>query len=47
MFQTEVVEKIKTHIFGNRAVYDIIWKKKIVELDTDDNVAHEHFTLDT
>jgi len=33
MFQTKVVEKIKTHIlrsitlFENRAVYDITWKK--------------------
>jgi len=28
MFQTEVVEKIKTHFFfsENRAVYEIMWK---------------------
>jgi len=34
MFQTKVVEKIKTHIlcsvffFENRAVYEIMWEKK-------------------
>ena len=39
MFQTNVVEKVKTHIlcsnpppFLNRAVYEIIWKN-IIELD--------------
>jgi len=38
MFQTNVVEKIKTHLlcpitfFLNRAVYDIMWKN-IVEPD--------------
>jgi len=38
MFQTKVVDKIKTHtsrsitFFDNRAAYEIMWKKKIVEL---------------
>jgi hypothetical protein len=36
MFQTEVVEKIETHIllfltfFGNRAVYEKMWKNIVV-----------------
>jgi len=51
MFETKVVEKIKTHIFWSinfRAVYNIIWKKycKIGEA-RDDNMAHAHFTLGT
>jgi len=36
MFQTDVVEKIKTHIltyvtffFENRAIYEIIWKNMV------------------
>ena len=32
MFQAKVVEKIKTHFFENRAVYEIMWKS-ILELD--------------
>jgi hypothetical protein len=37
MFQTKVVEKIKTHIFGSvnlffeyRTVYEVIWKNIVV-----------------
>jgi hypothetical protein len=53
MFQTNVVEKIKTHIlcsviffFGNRAVYEIVWKN-IVERDRPqiENAVHAHCTL--
>ena len=54
MFQTKVVEKIKTNIlfsitflFENRVVYGIIWEKysKTGEA-TYDNKAHAHFLLD-
>jgi hypothetical protein len=53
MFQTKVVEKIKTHIlcsvffFEYRAVCEIMWKKysKAGEV-TDDNMAHAHRVLD-
>jgi hypothetical protein len=54
MFQTKVVEKIKTHIlclffvFGNRAVYEIMWKKYCrAGQATDDNMAHAHCMLNT
>jgi hypothetical protein len=40
MFHTKAVKKVKTHIlcsktflFENLAVYEIMWRKKIVELD--------------
>jgi len=56
MFQTNVVEKIKTHIlysvtlFENRAVCEIMWKNKVSRAGqgraTDGNVAHEHCMLD-
>ena len=46
-------EKIKTHIlcsiiffFEIRALYEIMWKN-IVQLDTDDSLAHAHWMLDT
>ena len=55
MFQTRVVEKVKTHTLcsvilffsENFAVYGIMWKN-IVERGqaTDDNMAHEHCALD-
>ena len=54
VFLTKVVEKIKTYIscsttfffFGNRAVYEIMWKN-IVQPDqaTDGNMAHAHCML--
>ena len=54
MFQTKVVEKIKTHIlcsvtfFENLAVYKIMWKKYCRNGQaTDDNMEHAHFILDT
>ena len=54
MFQTKVVEKIKTHILcsviffsENRAVYEIMWKKYCRAVQaTDDNMAHSHCMLD-
>ena len=51
MFQTKVVETIKTHIlcsiafFKNRATYEVMWKN-IVEA-TDDNMVHVHYMLGT
>jgi len=47
IFQTEVVQKLKTHslcsrnyFYENRAVYKIIWKKEsTVEQATDDNIT--------
>jgi len=53
MFQTKVVDNIKTHIIlcltiffsENRAVCDITWKN-IVEPDKP-QMAHAHFMLDT
>jgi hypothetical protein len=54
MFQTKVVENIKTHIScsmifysENRAVYEIIWKNIVDSLVTPDNVigAHAFFIL--
>ena len=54
MFQTKIVEKIKTHILcsgtfsENRAVYEIMWKKYCrAGQATDDNMANAHFMLDT
>jgi len=58
MFQTNDVQKTKTHIlcsmilvfFENRGVYEIICQKKKysrAEEATDNNMAHEHFTLYT
>jgi len=54
MFQTKVVENIKTHILcsvtslENRADYEMMWKN-IVERGqtTDGSVAHALFVLDT
>jgi len=53
MFQTEVVDKIKTHIlcsvtfFDYRTIYETM-RKNIVELGrTHDNIAHAHCMLDT
>ena len=51
MFQTKVVEELKTHIlysikfffFENRAVYEIMWKNI---LSADDNTAHAHCMVD-
>jgi len=57
MFQTKVVEKIKTHILcsvtffkkiENRAVYEIMWKNFVErEQATDGNMAHAHCMLYT
>jgi len=52
MFQTKVVEKIKTHVLcspKNPAVYEVIWKKKYFRAGqaTNDNTAHAHCMLDT
>jgi len=54
MFQTKVVENIKTHIlcsitfYENRAVYEITWKKYCRGRQaTDDNMAHVTCMLDT
>jgi hypothetical protein len=53
MFQTKVVEKIKTHILcsvtlENCAVYEIMGKKYCgVKQATVDNMAHAHCMLDT
>ena len=56
MFQTKVVEKVKTHIlcsitfffFENRAVYEIMWEKcGTAGYTTDDNTARAHCMLDT
>jgi len=50
MFQTKVVEKIKTHILcsitssENRAVYEIMWEN-IVEADRPHDTAHAHCRL--
>jgi hypothetical protein len=52
MFQTEVVEKVKTYIlclitfFKNCAIYET-WKNIEEPEATDDNMAHAHFTLCT
>ena len=51
MFQTKVVEKIKTHFVlsnffflpsENHAVYDNVEKYCLAGQATDDNVAHAH-----
>jgi len=55
MFQTKVVEKIKTHnlylvtffFFENCAVYEKIWKNPEELGRSDDNTAHAHCKLDT
>ena len=53
MFQTKVVEKIKTHIlcsviFENLTVYEIMWKNYCrAGQATDDNIAHANCMLDT
>jgi hypothetical protein len=54
MFQTKVVEKVKTHILclvtflKNNDVYEIIWRN-LAELEkaTSENMAHLHFALGT
>jgi len=56
MFETKFLEKIKTHIlwsifffFENRALYEIMWKKKYYRTGqaTVDNTEHAHFILNT
>jgi hypothetical protein len=55
MFQTKVVEKIKTHILcsvtfflENRAFYEIMCEKYCIALQaTDDNMAHAYCVVDT
>jgi hypothetical protein len=53
LFQTKVVEKIKTHILcpitlKNRAVCEIMWKKYCgAGQATDDNMAHAHCMVST
>ena len=55
MFQTNVVEEIKTHIsfsifslfFRNLSVYEIIWQNSVEwGQATDYNMAHAHCMLD-
>ena len=53
MFQTQVVEEIKTRIlysvtfFENRAIYQIMWKNMLRDVQvTDDNKAHARCMLD-
>ena len=55
MFQTQIVENIKTHIlcsvtfFENRSLFEIMWKN-IVEWgrpQMTDNTAHAHCKIDT
>jgi len=54
MFQTKVVEKIKTRILcsislfkKNYAVYEIMWENYVTARQaTDDNMAHAHYMLD-
>ena len=48
MFQTAIVQKIKTHIlrstnsfFENRTVYETMWKNTVDRQDTDDNMAQK------
>jgi hypothetical protein len=49
MFQTEVVEKIKTYFlvqhFFNRAIYEIMWKN--VGQTRGDDMTQAHYMLDT
>jgi len=53
MFQTKIVEKVKTHIscsvffLFNCAVYEIMWKNIVVGQAADDNMVHVHCMLDT
>ena len=54
MFQTKVVEKIKTHIFCSVTVFrkscrlwEYVEKYRRAEQITDDNRVHAHCTLDT
>ena len=55
MFQTEFVEKIKTHFlfsnfffFENRTVYEIMWKNIVKRGGPQmDNMAHARCMLDT
>jgi hypothetical protein len=53
MFQTNIVEKIKTHIlysvtfFENCAVYENVEKYCKARLATNDIMAHAHCMLDT
>jgi len=56
VFQTNVVEKIKTHIsfsiafffFENCSVYEQMWKKDCADDQaTDDNMEHAHCLMDT
>jgi len=53
MFQTKVVEKIKTHILRsvtfceNRALYEIMWEEcSRARQATNNNMAHAHCMLD-
>jgi hypothetical protein len=56
MFETEVLETIKTHVlcslqfsfsFENCAVHEIMWKKYCRAGEaTDDNMIHAHYMLD-
>jgi hypothetical protein len=55
MFQTKVVQEIKTHIlcsvslflFENHAVYEIMWKNNGTAGEvTDGSMAHAHCMLD-
>jgi hypothetical protein len=53
MFQTKVVEEIKTHIFysiscyGKSSLFEIMWKKYCrAGQATNDNMAHAHCMLD-
>jgi hypothetical protein len=54
MFQTKVVETIKTYIyvhyfffFENRAICEILWKNTVERQATDDDMAHAHCMLGT
>ena len=53
MFQTEVVQKLKTHVFRsvtfyNRVIYKIMWKDAVCRVvqATDGIMAHAHCMLD-
>jgi hypothetical protein len=54
MFQTNVVQKIKTHIlcsvtFFRKScpLWDNVWKYFRAGQATDDNMTHAHYVLDT
>jgi len=53
MFQTEVVDKIKTHIlcsitfFDCSAIYEIMTKNSVELGGTHDNIVHAQCVLDT